>query len=180
MEWKQNLAFTWFRRIALENTLIKCLTFLIMLQQNICYGAHCFVTEITLCMLGNFSSFWCRLLTFFKINFFKKNFRNTIRCQTIWSRSKTNVLWVLIWVQTVCKGYQQTTKVTASMERVEKISNQNTHSNPIYSWNPRRVFLQAVKTQMKCSIMLHFIRVYTVCKGKKYLQTKEYNIFWKL
>ena len=33
---------------------------------------------------------------------------------------------------------------------------------------------------MKCSIMLHFIRVYTVCKGKKDLQTKENNIFGKL
>ena len=30
---------------------------------------------------------------------------------------------------------------------------------------------------MNSHIMLHFIRVYTVCKGKKYLQTKEYNIF---
>ena len=28
--------------------------------------------------------------------------------------------------------------------------------------------------------MLHFIKVYTVCKGKKDLQTKEYNIFVKL
>ena len=27
--------------------------------------------------------------------------------------------------------------------------------------------MQAVKSQMKCSILLHFIRVYTVCKGKK-------------
>ena len=26
---------------------------------------------------------------------------------------------------------------------------------------------------MKCSIMLHFIRVYTVCKGKKDIQTKN-------
>ena len=30
---------------------------------------------------------------------------------------------------------------------------------------------------MKCSILLHFIRVYSVCKGYKVLQTKEYNIF---
>ena len=36
---------------------------------------------------------------------------------------------------------------------------------------PKRVFLQAVKTQMKCSIMLHFNRVYTVYKGRKDLQT---------
>ena len=37
---------------------------------------------------------------------------------------------------------------------------------------PKRVLLQTLKTQMKCSIMLHFSRVYTVCKGKKYFQTK--------
>ena len=42
---------------------------------------------------------------------------------------------------------------------------------------PKRVLLQTVKTQMKSSIMLHFIRVYTVCKGKKDLQAIEYNIF---
>ena len=39
------------------------------------------------------------------------------------------------------------------------------------------VFLQSVKAKMKCCIMGHFIRVYTVCKGKKDLQTKKYNIF---
>ena len=38
---------------------------------------------------------------------------------------------------------------------------------------PKRVFLQMVKTHMKCSIMLHFIRVYTVCPGKKNLKTKN-------
>ena len=42
---------------------------------------------------------------------------------------------------------------------------------------PKPVLLQTVKTQMKCSRMLHFIRVYTVCEGKKDLQTKEYTIF---
>ena len=40
-----------------------------------------------------------------------------------------------------------------------------------------RVRLQVVKTQMKCSIMRHFVRVYTVCKGIKDHQTNEYNIF---
>ena len=39
--------------------------------------------------------------------------------------------------------------------------------NPLYSRNPRTSFLQTVKTQMKYSRMLHFIRVSTVCKGKK-------------
>ena len=43
---------------------------------------------------------------------------------------------------------------------------------------PKRVLLQTVKTQMKCSKMLHFIRVCTVCNGKKGLQTKECNNFF--
>ena len=44
---------------------------------------------------------------------------------------------------------------------------------------PKEVLLQTVKTQMKCSIMLHFIRLDTVRKGKKKdLQTKENNIFF--
>ena len=33
------------------------------------------------CMLGNFSCFCCRLLTFFNINFFKKFFQK--RCQSV-------------------------------------------------------------------------------------------------
>ena len=37
----------------------------------------------------------------------------------------------------------------------------------------KQVLLQTVKTQMKCSIMQHFIKVYTVCKGKKDLKTKD-------
>ena len=43
---------------------------------------------------------------------------------------------------------------------------------------PKQVLLQIVKTEMKYSIMLHFIRVYTGCTGKKDHQTKEYNIFF--
>ena len=41
---------------------------------------------------------------------------------------------------------------------------------------PKQVLLQIVKTLMKYSIMQHFIRIYTVCKDKKDLQAKEYNI----
>ena len=44
--------------------------------------------------------------------------------------------------------------------------------NSLYSGYPKRVILQTVKTQMKCSIMLHFIRVNTVCEGQNDLQTK--------
>ena len=60
------------------------------------------------------------LLTFFKINFLKKKaFRNTIRdSQTVWIQIRTDILSVLIWVQTVCKGYQQTTQITSNKEGV--------------------------------------------------------------
>ena len=39
-------------------------------------------------------------------------------CQTASIQIRTDVLSVLNWVQTICKGYQQTTKVTASKVRV--------------------------------------------------------------
>ena len=43
--------------------------------------------------------------------------------------------------------------------------------NHLHAGNPKRILLQSVKTQMKCNIM-----VYTVCKGKEDVQTKEYLI----
>ena len=42
---------------------------------------------------------FCRLLIFFKINYFEKKFQEY----------HPSILSGLIWVQTVCKGYQQTT-----------------------------------------------------------------------
>ena len=39
----------------------------------------------------------------------------------VWVQIKPDVLSGLIWVQTVYKGYQQTTNVTASKERVKGI-----------------------------------------------------------
>ena len=58
-----------------------------------------------LCML-------CRhLLTFFKTNFKKNDFRSTITVSNGLDSS------ILIWVHTVCKRYEQMTKEAASMER---------------------------------------------------------------
>ena len=42
-----------------------------------------------------FYDFFCGRLTSFKINFFKKLFRNTV--------SECLIVWIQIWVQTVCK-----------------------------------------------------------------------------
>ena len=60
-------------------------------------------------MQGNFLRFFVFLLTFFKFIFFKKLFQE----------HSQNPLSVLIWLQTVCKGNQQTTKVRASKERAQ-------------------------------------------------------------
>ena len=46
---------------------------------------------------------------------------------------------------------------------------------------PKRVLWQTVKTQMKCRIMWHFIRVCTVCSDKINLQRRNaIFLFWKL
>ena len=86
-----------------------------------CLKVHFLVKiYLTLCMLGNLSCCCCCLLTFFKINFFQKKISGTLsECQMVCIQIRTDILSVLIWVQTVCKGYQQTTKVTASKERVK-------------------------------------------------------------
>ena len=39
--------------------------------------------SLTLCVLCNFSCFCCLLLTFFKLNFSKNSFRNTIRVSNV-------------------------------------------------------------------------------------------------
>ena len=73
-------------------------------------------------MLGNFSCFcWC-VLTFFKINFFKIFFQE--HYQSVNSVDPDQDWHNLIWVQTVCKGYQVAdNKVAASKEKIELIGN---------------------------------------------------------
>ena len=68
----------------------------------------CLMFLLTLCMLGNFSYFLSPA-DFFKI--FKKKIFSGVpsECQTDWIQIRTDILSVLIWVQTVCKGYQQRT-----------------------------------------------------------------------
>ena len=56
---------------------------------------------------------FCRLqILFLKINVLKKNISGiTSECQTVWTLIKPDDLSGLIGVQTVRKGYQQTTLV---------------------------------------------------------------------
>ena len=44
--------------------------------------------------------------------------RHSIRMSKCWIQIRPNILLGLIWVQTVCKDYQQMTKVAASRQRV--------------------------------------------------------------
>ena len=77
------------------------------------------VLYLSICMLGNCSCFYFRLLTFFKIKFLKINHQGPpSECQTVWIQIKTDILLVFIWVQTVAKGYCQTTKISTGMQRV--------------------------------------------------------------
>ena len=66
------------------------------------------------CNLCSFHAI-CHLMIFFSkssLKFSKISFRNTINVsRTVWIKIRPNILLGLIWVQTVCKGYQQTTKV---------------------------------------------------------------------
>ena len=68
---------------------------------------HCFanVLYLSICMLGNCSCFfYFRLLIFFKTKFLKINHPGPqSECQTVWIQIKTEILFVFIWVQTVCK-----------------------------------------------------------------------------
>ena len=48
--------------------------------------------------------------------------------------------------------------------------------NPCILENPKRALLQTVKSQMKFSIMLHFIRVFTVCVGLTNIQGQKYIV----
>ena len=57
---------------------------------------------------------------FLKIKIFKKNLSGIPSgCQTVLIQIMPDVLLGLILVQTVCKGYQQTTKVATSREKVK-------------------------------------------------------------
>ena len=49
---------------------------------------------------------------FSKSTFSENSFRNIIRVSNVWIQVRPDILLGLIWVQTVCKGYQQTTVVS--------------------------------------------------------------------
>ena len=78
------------------------------------------VLYLSICMLGNCSCFYFRLLTFFKIKFFlKKNTQDHHRrIKQIGSRSRQTFCWSSSGSKPFAKGYWQTTKLSTGMQRV--------------------------------------------------------------
>ena len=78
------------------------LAFIVGTKNSICI--------LTLCMLGNFSMTMLSSADFFQNKLLLEILSGTsvIRLKRFGSRSGPRL--VLIWVKTVCKGYQQTTK----------------------------------------------------------------------
>ena len=69
---------------------------------------------ITLCMLGNFSCFCCRLPIFSKLNFEKNSFGNTIRVSNGLDPDQDECFVSHDLDPSHLRGYQQMTKVAAS------------------------------------------------------------------
>ena len=72
--------------------------------------------SLTHCLLGNFSCFLSSA-DFFQNQLFEK-FLSGIpsECQTVWTLIRPDDSSGLIWVQTVCQGYQQTTLVDKELK----------------------------------------------------------------
>ena len=70
-------------------------------------------------------AYWVILATFLpsadldQISTFEK--KNTIRVSNSWDPDQTDNLSGLIWFQTVCKGYQQTTLVDKKFRQIDAI-----------------------------------------------------------
>ena len=108
-----------------------------ILTFSLSYRTTC---PIHFCPLGHFSQFFFRLLIFFKIDFYKKMIsRIPSECQTFWIQIRPNVMSGLIWVQTVCKNYQQTTLVDKELTL-------------FILETDKQVLWQSVKIQIKCHI----------------------------
>ena len=76
----------------------------------------------TLCMLGNLACFFSStVFFFFKSTLSKISLRNTIRVSNSLNQDQAGVLSGLIWVQTVCKCYQQTTVIGNALKQKEAI-----------------------------------------------------------
>ena len=71
-----------------------------------------FISLLTLCLLGNFAHIFVVCWFFFQNQpFWKIISQIPSECQTYWIQIRPKIESGLIWIQTVCKGYKQTTLV---------------------------------------------------------------------
>ena len=99
-EYHQECQTIW---IQIRDDILSCLIWI----QTVCKGYQQMTCRQRI--NKNFHIFCC-LLIFFKINFFeKKNQEYHQECRTVRIQMRADILLGLIWVQTVCKGYQQMT-----------------------------------------------------------------------
>ena len=104
-----------------KSTISKFYTFFLKKKVHCYLMTHSFANVLCLSiyMLDNCSCFNFRLQTYFKIYFLQINHPGHLKeWQTVWIQIKADILLVLIWFQTVCKGYRQMTKVSPDMKRV--------------------------------------------------------------
>ena len=69
-----------------------------------------FLDRLLSSLAVNFFMFFfsCRLLIYFQIQLFRKILSGIpSECQTDWIQIRPHILSGLIWVQSVCKGYEQ-------------------------------------------------------------------------
>ena len=101
---------------------------------------------------GNFFMLLLLVCLLIKIIFFHIILSRTLwEFQTVGFQIRNDILSVLMWVLTVCKGYRQTTRVIASRKRV----------NPLYAWAS---FHRLVPFEFKCLAKNVFITKAITCK----------------
>ena len=97
-------ALTFRRKNGLTNRLIQYVSLLCAL---FCAGRLTYLFAY----LVIFLLFFLLSADFFQNQLFKNPFQEYHQCQTVWIQIRPDILAGLIWVQTVCKGYQQMTLV---------------------------------------------------------------------
>ena len=90
----------------------------------------------------------------------KKYFRYTIRLLTVSFQVRTEILLVLLWVQTLCKGYQQATKVSATKENLKKVKADSDTKRS-------RCFLVVISNNMKSDLLTIFSKDNSIMSNLK-------------
>ena len=106
-----------------------------------------------------------------------QNAHKKTQCGYISTGSRSvNFAWNIICVLTVCMRAHTLTRLCGRAGSSERslftFFYKLAHLISQY-WLLNAYFCKTVKTQMKCRIMWHFIRVYTVCKDKNDLHRKK-------